>query len=218
MTDAVLNIIASSFPLREIDTGEFHSFKASGMKFTLSSYSAEGLGWVSVMKAKGFFGLMKMDTLIVTPFSKDMPLLSYDRIVAMGNDTLIIEAYDTTLNKSDLSSLEKINASFSSLPERDPGSHWYDSIKLSVSVSKKGKAKTEGKSLDEYTKEYIKGYIRLSSTSISVDPKLKKEKNALYSEGLLENGGPATDVFIKTMGKEKTAEVFRSFLFGTDRF
>ena len=33
--------------------------------------------------------------------------------------------------------------------------------------------------------------------------------------GLLKNGGPSTDVFLKALGQEKTEWVFRSALFGT---
>ena len=48
------------------------------MTFTIKAYKAEGLGHVSVMRAKGFFGLMKMDTLIVNPTYVDLPLYSYN--------------------------------------------------------------------------------------------------------------------------------------------
>ena len=97
MTDKLLSLIGQRFPLKERDAGEYKSLKVKGMKFTITPYEAEGLGHVSVMKASGMFGLMKMDTLIVNPKETDLPLLSYDRILAMGNDTLILELYDTML-------------------------------------------------------------------------------------------------------------------------
>ena len=67
MTDKLLNILAEKFPLSEIDVKDMATLKANGMTFSVSAYKAEGLGHVSVMKAKGFFGLMKMDTLIINP-------------------------------------------------------------------------------------------------------------------------------------------------------
>ena len=33
--------------------------------------------------------------------------------------------------------------------------------------------------------------------------------------GLLKNGGPSTNVFLKLFGEEKTADLFRNVLFGT---
>ena len=45
----------------------------------------------------------------------------------------------------------------------------------------------------------------------------KTEKASAYVEGLLSHGGPSTDVFKKALGEEKTAELFRRVLFGTER-
>ena len=95
MVNKILNLIGQRYALKEKNIGEFSTFKAKGMSFVCNAYEAEGLGHVSVMQAKGFFGLMKMDTVVIAPENRDLPLLSYDRIVAMGNDNLIIELYDT---------------------------------------------------------------------------------------------------------------------------
>jgi hypothetical protein len=46
---------------------------------------------------------------------------------------------------------------------------------------------------------------------------LKKAKAAEYSDGLIKNGGPSTDVFKKEFGDEKTGRYFREVLFGTGR-
>ena len=51
--------------MTEKSAGEFANIKAKGMKFQIKQYEAKGLGNVSVMEAKGFFGLMQMDTLIM---------------------------------------------------------------------------------------------------------------------------------------------------------
>ena len=191
------------------------SMKVSGMSFDITSYRAEGLGHVSAMVASGFFGLMKMDTLIITPTAVDMPLFSYDRVLAMGNDTLIFELYDTLLDKTDLTALEKVKAGAKALPDHDLGAHWYDSIKLAVSLSKKGK-KAHTPAFDETAKAYLNAYLTACKTAAPADADAKREKASVYVEGLLQNGGPSTDVFKKGIGEEKTAELFRKTLFGTE--
>ena len=215
MTEKLLKIIADKFPVTEIDAGEMKTLKASGMKFDIREFHAEGLGHVSVMKASGFFGLMKMDTLIINPTEKDLPLYSYDRVFAMGNDTLIVELYDTFVGKCDTSPLSKVNAKYASLPDHPLGEHWYDSIKLRESVSKKGKKK-ETPRFDELTAEHLDAYLALSPENVEVSEREKREKASIYVEGLLKNGGPSTDVFKKSFGEEKTAALFRSVLFGTE--
>lgn len=213
MTEKLLNIIKEQYNLSELNIGDMASLKANGMTFAIKAYKAEGLGHISVMRAKGFFGLMKMDTLIINPTAVDLPLYSYDRIYAMGNDTLIVELYDTLLGECNLSKLNEVKENYTDLPERDPGEHWYDSIKLAESISKKGKKKQEAR-FDMLTTEHFDAYLSAPAQAVS-NPEEKMKKASVYVEGLLKNGGPSTDVFKKCLGDEKTAKLFREVLFGT---
>lgn len=214
MTDKLLGALREKYTLTKLDAGEFASLKASGMKFSVEAYRAEGLGHVSVMRAKGFFGLMKMDTLMIVPTDIDLPLYSYDRIYAMGNDTLIVELYNTLITDTDLSALDGVKAKFAELPERDPGEHWYDSIKLAQSISKKGK-KALKNSFDAFAEEHFNAYLNANADQVMLTAE-KKELSARYVDGLLSQGGPSTDVFKKELGQEKTSLLFKRVLFGTD--
>ena len=214
MMDKLLSVLKAQFDLQEIQLGEYQKLKAKGMTFTIQQFYAKGLGNVSVMKAKGFFGLMQMDTFIVNPVEKDLPLFSYDRIHAMGNDTLILELYDTLLGEGRLEKMQEVNDKFAALPNHDLGTHWYDPIKLKESASKKGK-KAQSAEFDVYTEEYFKAYLDGVTQMDSCDSVAKKEKASVYVEGLLSNGGPSTDVFKGAFGEEKTADLFRRILFGT---
>ena len=213
MTNQLLNIIGKRFSLSPIDVGTMQTLKANGMKFTVEAYHAEGLGHVSIMRASGFFGLMKMDTLIINPDAIDLPLYSYDRIFAGGNDVLIVELYDTMASSKDLSALEKVKQQYASVSERDPGEHWYDSIKLSESISKKVK-KSDTPQLDSLTIEHFHAYLASGIPTVC-DQSLKQEKASYYVNGLLQHGGPSTDVFKKALGIEKTTLLFQNYLFGT---
>ena len=214
----MIKVLKEYFPLEECSTGEFSKIKVSGMNFTIEKYYAKGIGNVSIMQAAGFFGLMKMDTLIINPTECDMPLFSYDRVHAMGNDTLIVELYDTLTNganKVDLSEIERVKMAYETLPDHDLGSHWYDSIKLKESISKKGKKK-DTPSFDKLAQNYFKTFVEIAKTAPDCDSSEKREKAAVYVEGLLSNGGPSTDIFLKHYGAEKTAYLFRKILFGTE--
>ena len=217
MTNKILDLIKKNHTLSEKSVGDFKTFKAKGMTFVCDAYEAKGLGHVSVMRAKGFFGLMKMDTLVIAPTDKDLPLLSYDRIYAMGNDTLIIELYDTVgERKVDLSSIRDIKKKYSHLPERfaegEEPKHWYDNIRLSETTSKKGK-KANTDDFDKYTLDYVSAFLSLDGESCEKDEKIARTE--VYASGLISQGGPATDVFKQEFGEEKTGEIIRKVLFGT---
>jgi hypothetical protein len=165
------------------------------------------------MQAAGFFGLMKMDTLIINPTEIDLPLYSYDRIFAMGNDTLIVELYDTLVYPYDAASLANAKNDYADLPERDPGIHWYDSIKLPESISKKGK-KAHTPRMDQLTLAHFDAYLNSPAAAVA-DKAAKEAKASYYVDGLLERGGPSTNVFKKALGEETTAKLFKTILFGT---
>lgn len=215
MTDVLLGRIAARHPLTALDAGEFATLGASGMKFTVQAYHAKGLGHVSIMRAKGFFGLMRMDTLMIVPEDKDLPLYSYDRIYAAGNDTLIVELYDTLVSPLDLGALQEVLARRTYLAQRDPKEHWYDSIKLAGSISKKGKH-AQTPELDALTYEHFEAYLNAPAAD-TADKAQKRARSAAYVDGLLTNGGPSTDVFKKKLGADATAKLFREVLFGTGR-
>jgi hypothetical protein len=124
--------------------------------------------------------------------------------------------YDTSLEKADLNRVEDVKTKYHHLPDHDLGSHWYDSIKLAVSLSKKGK-KAHTPDFDQCAMEYLEAFLADAAEADYCEPAGKKAKASVYVDGLLANGGPSTDVFKKGLGPEKTAELFRNVLFGTAR-
>lgn len=213
MIDQLLKIIDKAYPLTELEAGEFKKLKVSGMNFAITPYDAKGLGRVCIMDVTGMMGLMKMQTLIVNPFSVDAPLLSYDRMLVMGKDNLYLEPFNTLLGDGfDESEMVRVMNQFAALPDKDPGEHWYDYMRLKASICKSGKKIGDG--LNSLAAQYYAAYIAAVQKAPACDEALKRKKAAVYSDGLIENGGPATDPFLKQFGKEKTREFFRKVLFG----
>ncbi len=208
----LLDIIKENYFLTPINTSAYHNLKVKGMKFDIKAFKVEGLGHVSIMRAKGLFGLMKMDALISNPLELDLPLYSYDRFLAMGNDTLIVEMYDTMIEKNTFESMDSLISKYNHLPKRDAGKHWYDDIKLLQSISFKGK-KDISSEFDDLAIEHLKNFLDTTANNVT-DSNTKKALSLRYVNGLLENGGPSTDVFTKGIGKVATEELYHKVLFG----
>jgi hypothetical protein len=119
------------------------------------------------------------------------------------------------LGEYDESALCAVKERFSDIPECDLGEHWYNSIKLRSSISKKGK-KINTSAIAELALEHFKAFINADSEAVS-DVSKKREKTEYYVNGLLERGGPSTDAFKKALGKEKTEKLFKKVLFGIDK-
>jgi hypothetical protein len=67
---------------------------------------------------------------------------------------------------------------------------------------------------DGIAADYIQAYLDAAQAAKPCDPDAKRAKAAAYSEGLLKNGGPATDPVKAAMGEDFTAALFRETLFG----
>ena len=212
----VVDLIRKEFELKEQPAGEFSSFKVGPMKVSIEHWGGGVLGNVSYMAASGMMGLMKMETLIINPVKADLPLLSLDTVLAMGKLTVIAEIYDTTLGGFDQKACQTVKASLSSHPDRPVTPNWYDDIKLSCSWGKKtGKKALEA--LEKGLADYVNAYLSVAKNLPELPAELlaaKRKKADAYINGLLEHGGPSTDVFVKNLGREKTEKLFHEVLFG----
>ena len=165
------------------------------------------------MNATGMAGLMKMETLVLNPFSVDAPIFSYDRIQAMGKDILVCEMYDSLLGSS--FNADQMKEAAQKCPNVPKGKqYWYDHLVIEPGLNMKGKKK-DTVEFDRLFGEVLKAYLVEARASGQCDPQTKRDKARVYSEGLLEHGGPATDPVKKAMGASWTENLFREVLFGT---
>jgi hypothetical protein len=107
--------------------------------------------------------------------------------------------------------LETVKAKYAFLPEYDPGEHWFSSLLLPVSAHKKGK-KLQNE-MRQMLQEYASKYLDLLEQCPACDPAEKKAENAVFANGLLQNGGPAVNQFKKMLGEEKTSAFIRTCMF-----
>lgn len=214
MTEKMIERLKKAYRVNQRDAGEFQKMKVKGMTFTVQCFTAEGLGNVSVMKASGMFGLMKMDTVVVNPFDVDAPLFSYDRIKVVKNDLLYLELFDTTIGHTfDTAGLLAVADRHTDIPDHIPTPNWYEHLILPSSSYKKTKQANSAK-VDVFVEEFFDAYLAQVSQTKGCDPMQKKQCASIYSDGLIQNGGPSTDVFVKKFGKDKTREFFKKVLFG----
>ena len=212
----LIDLIGKSFELKEQPAGEFSALKVGPMKFSIEHWDGGLLGNISFMSGSAMMGLMKMETLIINPVKADLPLLSIDTVLAMGKLTVIAEIYDTTIGGFDEKPCLAVKEKLSCYPDRPTAGTWYDNIKLGCSLSKK----TGKKALPDLEKglaDYLQAYLSIADKTPGLSADLLEQKRLkadAYVTGLLENGGPSTDVFMKKLGKEKTEKLFREVLFG----
>lgn len=210
---------AEDFSLSRVDLGENSRLRVGPMTFSLAQWKVEGVGNLSVMAGSALLGLMKMDTVILTPLDRDAPLFSYDRIRVLGADTMLVELYDTQVEgaaclEESLAELGDLKASLSDIGDYTQGARWYDAIRLPQSLAKKGRGVSER--LDRAALKAAGLYSALLSQAPRCGREEKTEKTMAYVQGLLTHGGASTDLFVKKLGQSRTAYIFRHILFGVE--
>ena len=209
----ILDIISSKGTLTPIPVGQYASFSGKGMHFHLEVFDFEGLCHVSVLKASGFLGLMKMDTVIFTPYGVDLPIFSYDGIKVAGGRTELMEFCDSQLAPADLSSLVAVRQKHADLPDKPHDWGWETPFILAPSGVKTGKC---GRSA-AFAEEMIGAYLDLIPGAAPCEPEAKRGRSSDYVEGLISNGGPAIGLMRKIWGDSATEDLFRRFIFCTLR-
>lgn len=211
MNQSLFSTLRQLYTLRKVRLGEFETIEKNGLQFRIHVYRIDEIGNLSIVFMKGMMGLMKMETLILSPYEKDAPIFSMDRISAAGNDTFLAEFYDTRLQETDLSALDEVSEKYEDVDSYVPEPRWYDDIRLPATVHKRGKGMAD--TYEVMAEDFLMAFIRVLNEAPECDPAVKKAKVKEYAHGLVVNGGPAIDQFKKLLGEEKAAELFEKYLF-----
>ena len=215
-------IVSMSYDLEKEDAGQFSVIKMSPiMKFHTEKFTAKGLGSLSVMKMN--MGLMQMVSFILTPFERDMPMLSMDYVFAPGTIKAFVEFYDLTENpESD--EYQAVLTRLSGLCERyrymkdipQTGTPWYADIRKLFLV----KEGSDYSAMNAFFQDAVTSYVEASRTLPLLSPDAQERKRMVvkdYCENLVRNGGASTNVFKKKFGNDFTNRFFAEVMFGYNR-
>ena len=207
-----------------VDASEYNEIKIYGiMKFDVSQYDIKELGNLSVMKVN--MGFMQMVSYIITPFEKDMPLLSMDFMYILGKRKAYVEFYDLTADKTSpdytkiIEKIQKLADDYDSLENIKTDPAWYDDL-LTVALHKSGKTADEAQ-IRALFSDAICCYMEAASELKPLSKSAKAKKLEIiqdYCDNLVEKGGVSTDVFKKELGEETTKDFFNKVLFGTEHW
>jgi hypothetical protein len=212
MKETILNELKKRYTLEKRDMGDMKNIHKGMYNFDCEAYTVKDIGNLFFIEMKALFGLMKMETTVLTPVNKDLSFCNFDIIKAMGNETHMFEMYRSAIKDTDLSAFNAIKEKYSDLENYETEKRWYDDCRLESSICKKGKKISE--KAEAMLKECLDLYLELLDKAEDCDPEAKKEKTKEYVDRLLSEGGAAVDSMNKIIGKEKTAKLVREFMYG----
>ncbi|WP_297957906.1 hypothetical protein [uncultured Ruminococcus sp.] len=222
--DSGMETLSSYAKVTPVDPGEYKSIKMYGlMKFNVEQHDIEDIGNLSVMTVN--MGFMQMVSYVITPYKKNMPMLSMDFMYIMGKRKAYAEFYDLVPDASApeytavLDNIKEFEKRYSSLEDIEVEPAWYDEY-LTVVLHKAGKRSDDDKIGEMFT-DAIRCYME---TARDLEPLSDEEKAAKleitqkYCDDLVDKGGVSTDVFKKALGEEATKDFFDKVFFGTEKY
>ena len=207
--------LEKNYTVRRNDIGSDARLSKSGMTFNTESYTVEGLGHLCVLNMKAMLGLMKMETVVLSSFEKDVPLINLDWVGAFGKETQISELYDTQLTpypQEKLDELQKISDADSDIEDYSSGPAWYDEILYPCSYHKTGKG-ISGR-LSASAERFIKVFADQLQSAESCDAEAKKARISDFANTLVEKGGPAVNQFTKLFGRDTAERLILGHMYG----
>ena len=220
--DAGLQTLSECAEITPLDAGEYEQIKIYGlMKFDVSQYEVKDLGNLSVMKVN--MGFMQMVSFVITPYEKNMPLLSMDFMYMFGKRKSYAEFYDLVEDTSSpeytivLDAIRGFEAGYADMENIETEPAWYDDL-LTVAMHKAGKRNDDDRIKGMFC-DAISTYMNSANELEKLDDTAKKKKLEItqeYSDNLISKGGVSTDVFKKALGEETTKDFFDKVFFGTE--
>lgn len=218
-----MQVLTDKAAITPADAGEFKEVKMYGlMKFDVDQYEVSEFGNLSVMTVN--MGFMQMVSFVLTPYEKNMPLLSMDFMYILGNRKAYVEFYDLVPDKATpeytavMESIQEYADRFSDLDDVEATPAWYEEL-MTVVLHKGGKRADDAR-IEELFTEAVDTYISEAAAAGRLTKEEQTEKLELtqeFSDNLITKGGVSTDVFKKALGEEKTKEFFDKVFFGTER-
>ncbi|MBR0385696.1 MAG: hypothetical protein IJI05_04025 [Erysipelotrichaceae bacterium] len=216
MKNEVLSQLKKEYTIKELDTGKDAHLSSKGMHFDLKSYEVENLGHLCILEMNAMLGVMKMETIVLSVETCDMPLFNMDTIDVMKKHTMLAEMYNSQLTDFDPDAgggFTAIVEADSDLPDYESGEHLYDDTRYKCFYGKTVQGKAQER-FDRVSREYLAEYLRQVRKAPQCDPEAKKQAAMKFAQGLLDNGGPAVDQFRKLFGDETTRRLVLKHMYG----
>lgn len=218
-----LDRLKQDYELTLVDVGDLEEFTVQGRVHRVKQYEIKDVGNLLVM-TNPLQGHMQMDTFTITPYYKNLPLFTTDYIYMEDKRMFLNEIYSLVDYQDDLYlsyiNLFKENSRITeNLPDMPVKSCWYDDIRP-VLVAKQAASENDGLIISQFTAN-LETFIEMEKASPLLDDSAYQAKwncNYEYARRLVDDGGVSTNLFVESLGAERTKRFFYSVFFAPDRY
>ena len=222
----ILRIISEYYNVKPLDAGEFANISMTAplapgfmvtLDFEVQQYEVEGYGNLSIMKTDG---MQQMSTIVLSPFCKDLPLISTDYMFNGEGRVSYIEFYGLGINGDEnipaFDSLRPLLTKYARFADQPPTPGWFDEVRTM------GLFKATTYKDDDAISQMLYDSFRITLDASKTSPDLSEAeriaryyKTQDYVDHLISNPGVSTAIFNMCLGPERTSQFFNNVFFGT---
>lgn len=197
---------------------KYRKIYVKGLPFRVSRFVAPRCCNIAVMEMNAL--VIKLSTIIITPFDKKAPLASIDVIRIPGKTKYLCESYE--FGGSDYASFYESIPCAGLNAEPLPADLWYSHLRTFGKQFDRGLFQRGREQYENFIMEFIgrtcKIYKKVDAIGApgneARDSQIRQVK--AYAHRLIEEGGVSTEVFKAAMGAERLADFYDTVLFRTE--
>ena len=221
--DEGLQRLQQDYEVTEVDVGDLNEFTVHERVHRVKQYDIQGVGNLLIM-TNPLPGPMQMDTFTITPYYKNLPLFTTDYMYIGEKRMFLNEIYSLVDYQDDLylsyidrfAGNSKMTEQLPNMPVRQC---WYDSIRP-VLVAKEATPAEDELIISQFMAN-LETFIEMEKASPVLEGEARKAKwnqNYEYARRLVDDGGVSTELFVKSLGADRTKRFFYSVFFAPDRY
>ena len=213
-----VDLLKKNYELNEIELREFKNIHIQNMDYTITQYEIKGVGNLLIMACRDCETL-QMDSFVITPYYKNLPLFSTDYIYTGEKRSFLNEIYNLVDKKDELyntyiNEFSKVKSKYDYFKDMTTKSAWYDNIRP-VCIAKNTGVEDDEEIINIFINN-LKIFIQMEKETPMLNEeeyKIKWKKTQDYANRLVDDGGAATNLFKAVLGADKTKEFFNSVFF-----
>ena len=208
----VIGKAAAAFPAQEITPPQYAAMKYPKwiplMRFACRQYTLEGFGNLFVMETRAMGGMMKLSTMVFTPYSgKSVPFFLVDTMEMKKKRLAYVEYYDCTAKGASLPESEGQAAEFASLPDYAEKPAWYTSRRTPYSLIKGGEG-VDTAALEAMLLTCVDRYLNAAKGAPASPDNLPGLRD--FQRDMLVLGNPSSGTLSKVLGREGAELAFKT--------
>lgn len=218
--EAGLELLRAHYTVRECEVDPVLADPViGGRPHHARRFDIEGVGNLLVMTVTET-EVAQLSSFVITPYAKNLPMVSSDYVYSGNQRFFLIEVYDLTVRHDE--TLERGLASFAALkdawgdmPDFPVQPCWYDEVRP-VCLAKAYAPEQDELAIARFL-EALRAFVELEQATPKLsgeDVQKKWQLNYDYANRLVDEGGVSTDLFTQAIGAENTRRFFHEVFFG----